>query len=218
MRSIARVFTALAICAIAMIGVATAEDPATDPTMTVGAVVAPTPTPPTELSASAEWMSLDSGQDTIDVHLDLTFPLGSHFAVGPTFTYAKIKPNPLKVDPVPTPEPPPPVTPEGGDIETDPPAAFTSTSPGGNSLETWAMGIRTAFYFTKTHNGFYAAVEGVIPQEDAEGYVITPEVGVQFVVGHFLMRTAYRVPQHYSEGDLVDLGSKSVTAGFGAAW
>lgn len=181
----------LAVCAAAIILIAPIH-------------AAPATTPGFEFVGEAGWVSLDSGTDTINASFDLAWSVGKHFAFGPTIGFMQIKPNPMLTD--------------GETPVTDPPASVSSLHDSGHTFSTYTIGVRSVFHFSPAHNGFFVALDATLPQADAEGYVLTPEIGVQFIKDHFLMRATYAHPLHYSEGDAVDLGRKEVAVGFGGAW
>jgi hypothetical protein len=170
---------------------------------------------PTEVTGSLSWNdSTETHYRAITGAFDLTFPVGKHFAIGPVFRYDYLR---LESPDAPAPVPPLDLI-ETETTPTPPPdPGVTSSDPLGDTVSVWSFGGRGVFHFSESRNGVYLAAEAMIPQEDAEGYIITPEAGFEFGIGGSAFgRVAYKRPYHRDSGDFVDLGSQQVVFGFGA--
>jgi hypothetical protein len=165
---------------------------------------------PTEATGSFAYNdSTETRARTITAAFDFTMPVTDIFSLGLASSYSKIRLAETETESAPAYVPP-------DDLATEPPdPGVTSSSTSGGSLEVWSAGVRAALFTDKSHNGVYFAAEAVIPQHDAEGYLLTPEVGFQFSLGGALARIAYKHPFHQSAGELLDLESQSISFGFG---
>jgi len=137
------------------------------------------------------------------------FPVTQHFSIGPVAQYDYIRTEVTET--IVTPAPP---------TETEwaetPSPTVTSIKTHGQTTEVWSVGGRAVLHLTPSHNGFYFAGEATVPQKDAEGYVVTPEAGFQFMLGRAIGRVAYRHPFQYQENGTIDLEGDAVTFAFGA--
>lgn len=164
------------------------------------------------LVGSASYQDLDTVKAGT-ASFDLTFPLGNHFAIGPVveYTYAKIKAEFDEADPSTAPV----TTLEGME---QPPATITY-SGGDDTLSVLSAGLRLALFVQKSHNGFGFSLEGIWPQHDAEGVVVTPGAFFEAGIGSKgVFRTEYQHPLHYNQGEAIDLEGWRLSAGFGRRW
>ena len=165
---------------------------------------------PKELVASVAFNdSLGTEARSLSGNLNLLFPLTSILSIGPVgqYDYVRFQKTEVVLEPVSVIE-----------TESDHPPVSTAThvKQTTDTLGIWSVGGRAAVYSRKSHNGFYGAAEVIVPQKDAQGYLVTPEVGIQWTFGGALARVAYRRPYNYSQGEAYDLDSQEVTFGFGA--
>jgi hypothetical protein len=93
----------------------------------------------------------------------------------------------------------------------------------GDSSSIWSIGALMTFAFTDSHNGFFLAAEALWPQgdQDVQGYMLSPGVGVRFGNDKAFARILAAHPFHMDSGDddsSLDLERTEVTAGFGYRW
>jgi hypothetical protein len=93
----------------------------------------------------------------------------------------------------------------------------------GDSSSIWSIGALATFAFTESHNGFFLAAEALWPQgdQDVQGYLLSPGVGVRFGNDKAFARILAAHPFHMDSGDddsSLDLERTEVTAGFGYRW
>lgn len=170
---------------------------------------------PMTLLGSASYQDLDKIKSGTAA-FDLTFPLGSHFALGPVveYTYVKVDNEDAVTTTTVTPGP----SPEGGSHDTPPPGADQLLIPveADGKSSVLAYGARGAFYFKKSHNGVGLSLEGLIPEADAEGFLLTPGLFFEAAAGSKgVFRMEYQHPFHSDHGDEVDLAGWRLSAGFG---
>jgi len=182
---------------------------------------------PTEVMGSFAWHdSTETLERSAAASFDLVFPVAPFLSIGPVFSYSYLRPPETEVVVVEA----PPVeelssheTTPAHDSEESPDPGVTASDPFGNSVSIWSFGGRAQVYTSKSHNGIYFAVEAIIPQADAEGYLLTPEAGYQRSFGDGngadgLLRIAYKRPYHQQAGELIELGSQQITVGFGISF
>lgn len=161
-----------------------------------------------EIFGSASWNDArNSEARDLQAAFTWEFPITHIFSLGPVGQYDYIRTEVAESTTAPLSK------------RQAPDPAVTSSKTKGNVTEVWSAGGRAVLHINSTHNGLYFAGEVTVPQQDADGYVFTPEGGYQWQVGGAILRIAYRHPfQQSNAGDTVDLERDQVTVGFGGRW
>lgn len=169
------------------------------------------------LVGSASYQDLDKIKSGTAA-FDLTFPLGKHFALGPVveYTYVKIDAEDAVTTTTITPGP----TPEGGsETPGDVVGLALPVTDSDGKASVLAYGARLAFYVQNSHNGFGFSLEGLIPEADAEGFLLIPGFFFEAAAGSKgVFRMEYQHPFHSDHGEEIDLEGWRVSAGFGRRW